>query len=883
MKIFKLLAPLAILALLLTACPGPVDPIKSDAKNMTSFVFTSAANPNVLLADAIATYNDVTGKWVVGPVIGLDTSSLIASFVLSEKATASIGGVVQESGITPNSFAADVTYVITAEDGSTSSVIVSVDAPAAATEKDITAFSLVGTTFVGNIDGLNITVYKPAYSTQDFTNVNATFIVSSTAVVTIGGTTQVSGVTTNNFSTPVTYRVTAQDNSYKDYIVTVKTCPLVISEYYEGSSNNKYLEITNTGTAAIDLSTFGLRAYSNGATAPLANLFMLSGTLPAGKSVVYVNTDFNSSTVILDTVNGLSTTVGDPNGWMVEVAYVAGTASISFTGDDVIELVQGATAANAMTIDIFGVVGSSTSSTNTGGEAKFIRKSGAQGVSDWSIEDWYVVPVPTSTTADDNEAGAYTAVAAGSTLTEFWLGGIKGTVGATTVTVSNIPSAIKVLPAYFLTTAGSVMVGTTAQICGTTTNDYTTTVDFIVATDTATTTYTITATFLPPPDYVAINRLHGHANFSGGIATAITNVTTASAAGTAGNVYLLDASNTNVWADTTNEGADVTITGVVAAISADYILVRDQDNIVRIEQVGAFATPIFAVGDKISISNCRAGRIDSTVAGTAGSPNKKLGLMQITKFGAGGAVAPAVAVVAARPGVLLNYDFDGGLTSARAIMGAANNASAGTASNLDGSGAWVTGTNPGTSVTISGVVTVIMSGYIYIQDCNTAIMIYKSSIGSAPAFKVGDRITITNGTAGPCYYGAYEINKFGAGSDAVTWGTQTTGNTLYYDTISGSFQGDFSHRLVRYDGSVTCNTTTAFPYRGELDGDGTIAATDNLIRSKDATTAGWLTTTLASGKAFYAVLDVYRWSSDTLTRNGYTYLLITDSYQIVTP
>ena len=47
----------------------------------------------------------------------------------------------------------------------------------------------------------------------------------------------------------------------------------------------------------------------------------------------------------------------------------------------------------------------------------------------------------------------------------------------------------------------------------------------------------------------------------------------------------------------------------------------------------------------------------------------------------------------------------------------------------------------------------------------------------------------------------------------------------------------------------------------------------------DATTAGYITTD-QTNKYFYGVLDVYRWSSDTLTKNGYTYILILKSYQI---
>ncbi|MGC6582471.1 MAG: lamin tail domain-containing protein [Akkermansiaceae bacterium] len=70
---------------------------------------------------------------------------------------------------------------------------------------------------------------------------------------------------------------------------------VLITQYYEGTSNNKFLEITNTGAAAIDLSTYTLARFINSgaedwktdgvpnATEPL------SGTLAAGASYVFAN------------------------------------------------------------------------------------------------------------------------------------------------------------------------------------------------------------------------------------------------------------------------------------------------------------------------------------------------------------------------------------------------------------------------------------------------------------------------------------------------------------------------------------------------------------------------------------------------------------------
>ena len=61
------------------------------------------------------------------------------------------------------------------------------------------------------------------------------------------------------------------------------TCnELFISEYVEGWSNNKALEIYNPTNNPIDLSGYFVSRYSNGATtATVANSIQLSGTVPA--------------------------------------------------------------------------------------------------------------------------------------------------------------------------------------------------------------------------------------------------------------------------------------------------------------------------------------------------------------------------------------------------------------------------------------------------------------------------------------------------------------------------------------------------------------------------------------------------------------------------
>ncbi|MEE1132970.1 MAG: chitobiase/beta-hexosaminidase C-terminal domain-containing protein [Caryophanon sp.] len=99
---------------------------------------------------------------------------------------------------------------------------------------------------------------------------------------------------------------------------TVYMDDLVISEYVEGSSNNKAIEIYNGTGAAIDLSAYTMELYTNAGTTP-NNTLSLSGTLAHGETKVFVNSQAND--------------VLKPLG---EIASITG-----FNGDDTIVLKKG--------------------------------------------------------------------------------------------------------------------------------------------------------------------------------------------------------------------------------------------------------------------------------------------------------------------------------------------------------------------------------------------------------------------------------------------------------------------------------------------------------------------------------------------------------------
>lgn len=110
---------------------------------------------------------------------------------------------------------------------------------------------------------------------------------------------------------------------------------LVISEYIEGTSNNKALELYNPTGSAIDLGAGGyfIRMYSNGGTSAGVNI-ALTGSVPSGEVWVLAQASANATILAqADQTNG--------SGW--------------FNGDDAITLTKGG--ATATVVDSVGQIG----------------------------------------------------------------------------------------------------------------------------------------------------------------------------------------------------------------------------------------------------------------------------------------------------------------------------------------------------------------------------------------------------------------------------------------------------------------------------------------------------------------------------------------------
>jgi hypothetical protein len=151
------------------------------------------------------------------PAGNSDLTSLKAEFeTSSDKAVVTVNGKVQTSGTTRNDFTDPVEYVVTAEDGSFNVYTVIV-------EEEIGFLSFGFEQLIppvyAEISGYNLTAEVLPGTPVD--SLYASFVTTShNPVVKIGDVVQVSGVTLNDFSSPVVYTLEAEGRSV-NYTVRV--------------------------------------------------------------------------------------------------------------------------------------------------------------------------------------------------------------------------------------------------------------------------------------------------------------------------------------------------------------------------------------------------------------------------------------------------------------------------------------------------------------------------------------------------------------------------------------------------------------------------------------------------------------------------------------
>jgi uncharacterized protein len=175
-------------------------------------------------------------------------------------------------------------------------------------------------------------------------------------------TLSMAGAASHSYSAAGTYTVvvtltdSAMQSVSQSGVVTVASTPpvsagtadLFFSEYIEGSSNNKALEIYNPTTATVSLSSYVVKLYGNGTTTA-GNVFTLTGTLSPGGVVVVVN-------------NGATTSFQIPGSYTSTVT--------NFNGDDAITLEK-----SGAVIDRIGQVGFDPGTAWTGGTVSTLDRS----------------------------------------------------------------------------------------------------------------------------------------------------------------------------------------------------------------------------------------------------------------------------------------------------------------------------------------------------------------------------------------------------------------------------------------------------------------------------------------------------------------------------
>ncbi|GKV56831.1 hypothetical protein NCCP2222_27780 [Sporosarcina sp. NCCP-2222] len=238
---------------------------------------------------------------------------------------------------------------------------------------------------------------------------------------------------------------------------------LIISEYVEGSSFNKAIELYNGTGAPVNLGEYTLELYANGATAPSASL-TLSGTLAEEDTFVLTHRDAVAE--------------------LKAKGDFENTSVINFNGDDALVLKH-----EGAVIDSFGQVGARS---NWGTDVTLVRKSsvteGDRVINDSFNRDdeWVVYPkdtfdylgqhqmdgggAPVEPGDPEDPAGTVTiaearSMAVGETVT------IKGVVAATlknTISVQDETGGIAVRPTSLAATVGDevVLTGTLADYRG---------------------------------------------------------------------------------------------------------------------------------------------------------------------------------------------------------------------------------------------------------------------------------------------------------------------------------------------------------------------------------------------------------------------------------
>ncbi len=455
----------------------------SPAKEITSYSLNG--NPGIING------NNIT---VIAPY-GTNLTNMIATFSTTG-VKVSIGDKEQISDFTENNFTKPVNYTITAADGTLQhyTVTVFVNQNSA---NDIAEFSLNGIP-ANTITGNQIIVTLPYGS--DVTALTANFVSTGTKVL-VGEQLQTSGVTTNDFTNPVTYTVVAEDGSTHNYSVIVKVSTVAsnaITSYSingsQGSIVNNDISVivpegTNTKNLVATFTTTGTKVTVHQITKKFpftADIEQISGVTSNGFSL-------SNITPVVYTVTGAD---GKSQDYNVRVTTAPSSAKqiTSFSINGTSGLISG------QDINVTLPAGTSPSLlvakfSTTGAK---VTVNGIPQVSGISPND-FTEALTYTVTAEDDSTQDYTvsveiAAPVAKSITSFSLNGNQGIIGNSDILVY-VPFGTKVdsMIASFTIDGQKLMVGDNEQISDVTPNNFTNPINYtVVANDGTTKDYTVT-------------------------------------------------------------------------------------------------------------------------------------------------------------------------------------------------------------------------------------------------------------------------------------------------------------------------------------------------------------------------------------------------------
>ncbi len=263
-----------------------------------------------------ATMSDTSTKVVTGWTTDYDG---LTSFPSSGNKTVTV--TYLEGGITKTA-----TYEITVS--SKSLIGLSVD----------TSGTTMTFPYRGNFTSSGLLVMAQYSDTSTRTLLATQYQLSSANLLTIGS--QTLTITYAGMTTSYSIQVTFNQASFE--IPTT----LIISEYIEGSGNNKVIELFNGTFKTVNLSGYVIKLFANGSALATSTLTM-SGSIPHGQAYVIYNSAVSGS--VLDAINAIS------------ASYKTISGVANFNGDDAIGFYL-----NDQIIDKIGIIGTDPGTAWTG-------------------------------------------------------------------------------------------------------------------------------------------------------------------------------------------------------------------------------------------------------------------------------------------------------------------------------------------------------------------------------------------------------------------------------------------------------------------------------------------------------------------------------------